>query len=159
MIIQSYWMLKTIGLSLLMTLCGLHISAGEKSRIGLFEQLHAYRGDEQSIELSLSTFASHVKNIISGLHAASSRTLLLFDEIGAGTDPKEGAALAEAIILYAVEKGACLVATTHYSQLKTLAMDHPEIENASLELLAEAARSKPTPPIPREAAERLAAAG
>ena len=125
--------LKTIGLSLLMTLSGLHISAGEKSRIGLFEHLHADIGDEQSIELSLSTFASHVRNIIGGLHAASSRTLLLFDEIGAGTDPKEGAALAEAIILYAVEKGACLVATTHYSQLKTLAMDHPEIENASLE--------------------------
>ncbi|MDH3892664.1 MAG: endonuclease MutS2 [candidate division Zixibacteria bacterium] len=125
--------LKTIGLSLLMTLSGLHISAGEKSRIGLFDNLHADIGDEQSIELSLSTFASHVRNIISGLQAASSRTLLLFDEIGAGTDPKEGAALAEAIILYAVQKGACLVATTHYSQLKTLAMDHPEIENASLE--------------------------
>jgi DNA mismatch repair protein MutS2 len=125
--------LKTIGLSLLMTLCGLHISAGEKSRIGLFDKIHADIGDEQSIELSLSTFASHVRNIISGLQVASSRTLLLFDEIGAGTDPKEGAALAEAIILYAVEKGACLVATTHYSQLKTMAMDHPEIENASLE--------------------------
>ena len=125
--------LKTIGLSLLMTLSGLHISAGEKTRIGIFEQLHADIGDEQSIELSLSTFASHVKNIISGLQTASPRTLLLFDEIGAGTDPKEGAALAEAIILYAIEKGACLVATTHYSQLKTLAMDHPEIENASLE--------------------------
>lgn len=125
--------LKTIGLSVLMALAGLHISADEKSRIGRFATLHADIGDEQSIELSLSTFASHVKNIIDGLHAASPEALLLFDEIGAGTDPKEGAALAEAIIRYAVEKGATLVATTHYSQLKTLAMDHPEVENASLE--------------------------
>jgi len=125
--------LKTIGLSLLMALSGLHISADEKSQIGLFRNLHADIGDEQSIELSLSTFASHIRNIISGLRTASQDTLLLFDEIGAGTDPKEGSALAEAIILHAIEKGACLVATTHYSQLKTLAMEHPEVENASLE--------------------------
>jgi DNA mismatch repair protein MutS2 len=125
--------LKTIGLSVLMALSGLHISADEKSQIGCFESLHADIGDEQSIELSLSTFASHVKNIISGLRTASPDTLLLFDEIGAGTDPKEGAALAEAIILHVIKQGAALVATTHYSQLKTLAMEHPEIENASLE--------------------------
>jgi len=125
--------LKTIGLSVLMALSGLHIAADEKSRIGRFENLHADIGDEQSIELSLSTFASHVKNIISGLRTASTDSLLLFDEIGAGTDPKEGAALAEAIILHTIKEGATLVATTHYSQLKTLAMDHPEVENASLE--------------------------
>jgi len=112
---------------------GLHISANEKSSIGIFKSLFADIGDEQSIELSLSTFSSHMRNIIHGLAGASEEALLLFDEIGAGTDPKEGSALAEAIMLYVVEKGAKLLATTHYSQLKTLATEHPEIENAALE--------------------------
>ncbi len=125
--------LKTIGLSILMAMSGLHISAGDKSVVGLFSTIHADIGDEQSIELSLSTFSSHIKNIIRGLENASPTTLLLLDEIGAGTDPREGAALAEAIILHAIGSKSRMIATTHYSQLKTLAMDHPEIENASLE--------------------------
>jgi len=125
--------LKTVGLSMLMAQSGLHISAGEKSSIGIFKSLFADIGDEQSIELSLSTFSSHMRNIIHGLAGASEEALLLFDEIGAGTDPKEGSALAEAIMLYVVEKGAKLLATTHYSQLKTLATERPEIENAALE--------------------------
>ncbi|MEW6412337.1 MAG: endonuclease MutS2 [Candidatus Zixiibacteriota bacterium] len=125
--------LKTIGLSILMAQAGLHISADELSEVGIFEDIFADIGDEQSIELSLSTFSSHVRNIISGLNAASDKVLLLYDEIGAGTDPKEGAALAESIILHALDRGAKLIVTTHYSQLKTLAMEYPQIENASLE--------------------------
>lgn len=126
-------MLKTIGLAVLMAQAGLHIAAARGSEIGIFNHIYADIGDEQSIELSLSTFSSHVRNIIRGLRKADSQTLLLYDEIGAGTDPKEGAALAESIISYSLEKGAKLLVTTHYSQLKTLAMDNPEIENASLE--------------------------
>ncbi|MFH1688536.1 MAG: endonuclease MutS2 [bacterium] len=125
--------LKAIGLAVLMARSGLHIAADAKSEVGCFGQIHADIGDEQSIELSLSTFSSHLANIIRGLKHAAPDSLLLFDEIGAGTDPKEGAALAEAVILYATGKGTRLVASTHYSQLKTLAMEHPEIENASLE--------------------------
>ncbi|HWR82482.1 MAG TPA: endonuclease MutS2, partial [Candidatus Deferrimicrobium sp.] len=125
--------LKTIGLSVLMAQSGLHISADANSSVGIFEKLFADVGDEQSIELSLSTFSSHMRNIVHALSGASERALLLFDEIGAGTDPKEGSALAQAIILHAVGKKARLVATTHYSQLKILATEHPEIENASLE--------------------------
>lgn len=125
--------LKTIGLAVLMAQSGLLISAGEKSSVGIFEDICADIGDEQSIELSLSTFSSHVRNIVAGIAKASPKALLLFDEIGAGTDPKEGSALAEAIILYAIDKGARMIVTTHYSQLKTLPMEHDEMENASLE--------------------------
>lgn len=125
--------LKTIGLSILMAQSGLHVAADEKSEIGIFHDIHADIGDEQSIELSLSTFSSHIKNVIRGLDGARSDVLLLFDEIGVGTDPKEGSALAEAIILDALEKDARLIATTHFSQLKTLAMEYPQLENASLE--------------------------
>ncbi len=125
--------LKSVGLAILMAQSGLHIAASDASSIGIFEHIFADIGDEQSIELSLSTFSSHVRNIISGVQKASPNTLLLFDEIGAGTDPKEGSALAEAIILYALEHGARMLATTHYSQLKTLATQYPELENASLE--------------------------
>jgi DNA mismatch repair protein MutS2 len=112
---------------------GLPIPADPTSEVGTFERVYADIGDEQSIELSLSTFSSHIRNIISALGDLSERTLVLFDEIGAGTDPKEGAALAEAIILYTIRSKARLIATTHYSQLKTLPLEHPEIENASLE--------------------------
>lgn len=125
--------LKTIGLTVLMAQTGLHISADEKSTVGIFKDIYADIGDEQSIELSLSTFSSHIRNIIEGLSGADGNVLLLFDEIGAGTDPKEGSALAEAIILYALEKGSRMVVTTHYSQLKTLAMEYPQLENASLQ--------------------------
>jgi len=125
--------LKTIGLIVLMAQSGLPIPADEKSEIGIFQSIFADIGDEQSIELSLSTFSSHVGHIIRATENISPDSLLLFDEIGAGTDPKEGAALAEAIILHVMERGAKLIATTHYSQLKTLPLEHPEIENASLE--------------------------
>ncbi len=125
--------LKTIGLLQLMAQTGLLIPAGERSEVGLFEKIFADIGDEQSIELSLSTFSSHISNIIHAVKNCDDRTLVLFDEIGAGTDPKEGSALAESIILNIVERGARLVATTHYSQLKSLPLQHPAIENASLE--------------------------
>ena len=125
--------LKTVGLLVLMARSGLHIPADAKSRIGRFRQVYADIGDEQSLETSLSTFSSHMKNVVHALDDAESDTLLLFDEIGAGTDPKEGAALAEAIILHTVQRRARLVASTHYSQLKTLPMEYPEVENASLE--------------------------
>lgn len=125
--------LKTVGLSILMAQSGLHIPSKENSTVGIFKSIFADIGDEQSIEQSLSTFSSHINNIIKALQGVSKDTLYLFDEIGAGTDPKEGAALAEAIILFAVKSGAKLIATTHYSQLKTLPQQHPEIDNASLE--------------------------
>ncbi len=125
--------LKTIGLSIAMAQSGLHISAEENSSIGLFDKIFADIGDEQSIEQSLSTFSSHIRNIITGIKNASESTLLLFDEIGAGTDPKEGSALAESIIIYTLEKGTRMLVTTHYSQLKTLAMEYPQIENGSFE--------------------------
>ncbi len=124
--------LKTFGLLTLMAMTGLPIPARETSRMGVFTQVFADIGDEQSIELSLSTFSSHITNIISAIRAADARTLILFDEIGAGTDPKEGAALAESIVMQLVKSGARMIVTTHYSQLKTLALENPEIENASL---------------------------
>ncbi|UCD63787.1 MAG: endonuclease MutS2 [Candidatus Zixiibacteriota bacterium] len=126
-------LLKTVGLTVLMAQSGMHVAADEASRIGIFADVFADIGDEQSIEQSLSTFSSHVRNIIGGLNGAAADVLLLFDEIGAGTDPKEGSALAEATILYALERGARLIVTTHYSQLKTLAMEYPQIENASFQ--------------------------
>jgi DNA mismatch repair protein MutS2 len=125
--------LKTIGLTSLMVQCGLPVPAAESSTYGIFRKIFADIGDEQSIELSLSTFSSHIRNVSEAVANVSPDSLALLDEIGAGTDPKEGAALAEAIIIYMLNKGARLIASTHYSQLKTLALDHPEIENASLE--------------------------
>ena len=125
--------LKTVGLTCLMVQSGLLVPVDETSTYGIFHDIFADIGDEQSIELSLSTFSSHIRNISKAVENVSDKALALLDEIGAGTDPKEGAALAESIILDMVKKGARLIASTHYSQLKTLALDHPEIENASLE--------------------------
>ena len=126
-------LLKTIGLMVLMAQSGLLIPAHEKSVVGIFKSIFTDIGDEQSIELSLSTFSSHVRNIIGAVKSIDQRSLVLFDEIGAGTDPKEGAALAEAIILNILNTGAKLIATTHYSQLKTLPLEYAEMENGSLE--------------------------
>jgi len=125
--------LKTVGLLALMVQTGLHIPADHKSEMGIFDNVFADIGDEQSIELSLSTFSSHARQIIRALKNSGPGSLVLLDEIGAGTDPKEGSALAEAIILKLIEKKCKMIVTTHYSQLKTLPMANPEIENASFE--------------------------
>ena len=125
--------LKTIGLTVALVQTGLLAPLRETSTLGIFKKVYADIGDEQSIELSLSTFSSHIRNISQAVSEVDDHSLALLDEIGAGTDPKEGAALAEAIVLDMVNKGARVIASTHYSQLKTLALDHPEIENASLE--------------------------
>lgn len=125
--------LKTCGLLLLMAQSGLPVPANPKSEIGIFNKLYADIGDEQSIEQSLSTFSSHLKNIVEATRHADGNTLVLLDEVGAGTDPKEGAALAESIVLHLLERRAKLIVTTHYSQLKTLPLEHEGIENASME--------------------------
>ena len=125
--------LKTIGLLTVMAMTGMEIPADHRSRIGLFQKIYADIGDEQSLELSLSTFSSHIRNIIAALRDADRETLVLFDEIGAGTDPKEGVALAEVIILTLLERGCIMVATTHYGQLKSLPLENPGLLNASLE--------------------------
>lgn len=125
--------LKTVGLLTVMAMSGVEIPADPNSRIGIYHKMYADIGDEQSLELSLSTFSSHIRNIIAAVKDADENTLVLLDEIGAGTDPKEGAALAEVIILTLLARRCNLLATTHYSQLKTLPLEHPELINASLE--------------------------
>ncbi len=126
-------LLKTVGLMVLMVQSGLLVPADESSEFGLFGNIFADIGDEQSIELSLSTFSSHIRQIIFAVRNATERTLILLDEIGAGTDPKEGAALAESVLQKLVALKSKVIVTTHYSQLKTLPMLHPEMENASFE--------------------------
>lgn len=129
--------LKTIGLATVAVMSGFHLTANQETEIGLFERIFVDIGDNQSIENALSTFSSHMKNISDIMQTANHRTLLLFDEIGSGTEPNEGAALAIAILESFYQMGCITVATTHYGEIKRFSEIHPDFMNAAMQFNSE----------------------